>query len=479
MNRVYYRGMIDFCNYRCSYCPFAKRTARAECLDRERELLGKLRTELQTIDEVGLMITPYGEALIHDFYQEAIAEIASLPNVRKVGVQTNLSFDAEAFLRRIEGVQDKVVLWATCHTECTSTEAFAKKVHTLQPEIELSVGMVATGENEEDLRRLRSQLPPTVYLWLNGMDRRRRIFSDETIDRLRTIDPMFGTEFARRREAVRQENRGFLRCHSSECRYVDAGIVSNRCFFQKKRAVPEDCDDHRICDCYLGYSNFDEPAMNFFFGEGLAFRVPERRTFRALFLDLDGVLTDADGRPKSGLTETLELLRMKMKLYLATARSVDGARRALRGRMSLFSGGVFSDGAELVEWEEGGRRLFPIERSFDGTVLWEDRTTDGILLRQRIAPHDAEKTFPEGLELRRYRDRYYLRSAGASKRNGIAELLRRHGWREDEVFFLSDNPEDADVFRALPYTGAPVGAEKASNLALCSLNLNHLAYLLQ
>lgn len=480
MNRVYYRGAIDFCNYRCSYCPFAKRTARKEILTRERELLERLYHRIRTLDDVALMMTPYGEALIHDFYQEELARMAALPNVKKVGVQTNLSFDAEEFLRRTDGFLEKIALWATFHPECTTTDAFAEKANRLASRTALSAGMVATGENGGEIRRLRALLSPNIYLWLNAMDRRRTSFQASTIDALQTVDPMFGFEFARRREC--RSDSGFLHCHSREHLYIDGGTSSSSCFFRKKHSIPEDCNDHRKCDCYLGYSNFDAPPMQFFFGDGLPFRVPERRTFRALFLDLDGVLTDADGKLRPALTEELRLLGERAKLYLATARNFDSARRILRGRLSLFSGGIFSDGAEVTEWEkDGGRLLFPVEEHFDGKTLWEDRTADGTLLRRRVAPREYStgEKLPERLQLRKYRDRYYLQSAVASKKNGIFELLRRNGWRKEEIFFLSDNPEDAEVFRSLPYTAAPVHAEKASQLALCSLDVPHLAYLLR
>jgi hypothetical protein len=40
-------------------------------------------------------MTPWGEALIHPWYQQALAKLTNLPNVEKAAIQTNLSCKLE------------------------------------------------------------------------------------------------------------------------------------------------------------------------------------------------------------------------------------------------------------------------------------------------------------------------------------------------------------------------------------------------
>ena len=39
----------------------------------------------------GIMITPWGEAIIHGYYRRAMNRLSHLPNVDRIAIQTNLS----------------------------------------------------------------------------------------------------------------------------------------------------------------------------------------------------------------------------------------------------------------------------------------------------------------------------------------------------------------------------------------------------
>ncbi|MDO4711267.1 MAG: STM4011 family radical SAM protein [Peptostreptococcaceae bacterium] len=348
MTRVYYRGPIDFCNYSCSYCPFAKKKYSKEKLRSEKRSLDRLHRQLQTMEQVELMFTPYGEALCHSICQEALIRFARMDSVKGIGIQTNLSLDIEKLLFLGEQTNGKLKLWATYHPEFAASDEFAAKANRLSEQIDLSVGMVADGKNLDQIRSMRSRLSPSIYLWINAMDRRKYRFDREMIERHRSIDPMFGFEFYHGRSDAKN---GFEHCNSSEALYIDGIRYSSDCFFKKAKAIGRDCHDHRCCDCYLGYSNFFHSKPAAFFGSGLMFRVPQKRRYEAAFIDVDGVLLDERGHRTAGVEEALILLQSKAKLYLATARSYRSAKKALGSLMRYFSGGVFSDGALVRDFD--------------------------------------------------------------------------------------------------------------------------------
>ena len=71
------------------------------------------------------MVTPYGEALIHDWYWQGLGRLASGDSLDCVGAQTNLSFSVRESMeeyRRSGGRTGKLRLWATFHPEMISAE---------------------------------------------------------------------------------------------------------------------------------------------------------------------------------------------------------------------------------------------------------------------------------------------------------------------------------------------------------------------
>lgn len=388
MQTIYYRGFLKSCNYHCSYCAFVKGCADEEEIRREERGLRSFYQQISKRSEpVEILFTPYGEGLIHEIYQETMAALSALPQVRAVGIQTNLSLEPEGFLRllRERGEPAKIRLWATYHAEMAERQSFLDRVKHLAGEVKIAVGMVATLANEEEIRQLRVELPPEIYLWLNAMDRRKAAFSPERIERLQEIDPMFAYEFAdcRRRSMA---GKGFAYCAAVENVYMDRGSRQEPCFFQragKKRR--EACHEHRLCDCYLGYSNFTGSPLARFFDVESAFRIPLQRKWQAIFLDFDGVLTDKAGRLIPGISEFLTYLEGCARLYLITARSYLSVRRALAANFRFFSGGVFFDGAYVLDKDM--EMTFPIEPSLEEKFfcsLTEKRRKEGRQIEEKL-----------------------------------------------------------------------------------------------
>ena len=118
---ILYRGPLISCNYGCEYCPFAKRSQTAAELAEDRKALERFTDWVAQHPQhrISILFTPWGEALIHPWYQQALAKLTNLPNVDKAAIQTNLSC-------KLEWVEDcnreRLALWATFHPEWVSLE---------------------------------------------------------------------------------------------------------------------------------------------------------------------------------------------------------------------------------------------------------------------------------------------------------------------------------------------------------------------
>src|SRR5207244_12018313 len=122
---------------------------------------------------VEFFITPKAEYLVLPYWREAVARLCALPQVERVTVQTNLSFDLAAFLDRLD--VSKLALWTTYHpTEVDEAERealFAKWGLLRHRGVPFSVGIVGTHENLVEAEHLRDRLDPSVYLWINAYKR--------------------------------------------------------------------------------------------------------------------------------------------------------------------------------------------------------------------------------------------------------------------------------------------------------------------
>lgn len=251
---IYWRGPLDSCNYGCAYCPFAKR--RPTNLDVDRAALDRfVAWALQAPRRLRILFTPYGEALIWPWYQEAIVRLSHAPNVDCVGIQTNLS-GALDFLRRA----DRVMLWASFHPTETALDPFVARVRATGGRC--TVGVVSHPDHLEIAEALRAALPDVPF-WVNAAKPGFR-YPPGHKARWTALDPRFPLD---------------LRPHASRgqpCRtgedviFVDGDGVVRRCHFVDtplgdlygdplaSMLAPRPCPRAR-CDCWIGYAHL--PAL--------------------------------------------------------------------------------------------------------------------------------------------------------------------------------------------------------------------------
>lgn len=275
---ILYRGPLSSCNYACGYCPFAKtRNTRAE-LEHDADCLRRFVTWVASRrEQIGVLFTPWGEAMIHRHYREAMRELSHLPNVWRVAAQTNLSF-------AIDTLNDcnhtTTALWTTYHPTETTIPRFTAQCSALREAgIRHSVGVVGKKESFADIHTLRDALPPETYLWINAWKREPGYYSESDLAELRRIDPHFDFN------ASPHPSLG-LSCRSGHTAFtVDGAGDARRCHFipqvigniyapdfdQSLR--PKPCTIAE-CRCHIGYVHLDHLQLDQIFGDGLLERIP-------------------------------------------------------------------------------------------------------------------------------------------------------------------------------------------------------------
>jgi MoaA/NifB/PqqE/SkfB family radical SAM enzyme len=202
--QILYRGPLESCNYGCTYCPFAKRKESVESSRNDRLALVRLVHWATSQDRpLEILFTPWGEALHHRRYQNAMAELVRHEHIRFVGIQTNLSTNLSTNSNWLASIPEtdrsKIGLWASWHPTETTLTAFADRVkHAGQSGVQMSVGMVATREHLSLVPEFADLLKnewPRVHIWLNAYKPAFRTpvayYDEEDLLFLRSIDPWF------------------------------------------------------------------------------------------------------------------------------------------------------------------------------------------------------------------------------------------------------------------------------------------------
>jgi MoaA/NifB/PqqE/SkfB family radical SAM enzyme len=276
---ILYRGPLSSCNYACGYCPFAKRVESAAELARDHACLDRFVGWVagHTADEIGVLFTPWGEALVRRWYQDALATLTHLPHVAKAAVQTNLSCKldwVEACDRR------SLALWCTYHPgETTRGRFLAKCRELLARRVRFSVGVVGLMEHATEIEAIRAELPADVYVWVNAYKREPDYYPPELLERFTRVDPLFpvnNTRHPSRGEPCRAGNTVIA---------VDGDGTVRRCHFVRdpignlyaadfeaclaERQCPND-----TCGCHIGYVHLDRLKLYDTFAGGVLERVP-------------------------------------------------------------------------------------------------------------------------------------------------------------------------------------------------------------
>lgn len=275
---ILYRGSLSSCNYACSYCPFAKtKNTRSELAHDAQELQRFVNWVSDRTESIGILFTPWGEALIRRSYQEAMIQLSHLQNVHRVAIQTNISCSTK-WLKRAN--KKTLALWTTFHPSQISLEKFVGKCQELDAlGVRYSVGFVGFKEDLEVLEQLRERLSPTVYLWVNAYKRVPDYYEEADIKRIEKIDPLF-------RYNTKYHTSLGKACRTGHTTFsVDGNGDMRRCHFIKRvigNIYKQDFDavlkptpcTNNSCGCHIGYVHLEELNLQETYGNGLLERIP-------------------------------------------------------------------------------------------------------------------------------------------------------------------------------------------------------------
>ncbi|OUS30088.1 radical SAM protein [Gammaproteobacteria bacterium 45_16_T64] len=277
---ITYRGPLASCDYACGYCPFAKQhdDAGARAIDKDAlERFVNWVGERQDVDNMQILITPWGEALVRKWYRAAMVRLSHMPHVSKVVIQTNLSCPV-TWLAEAEA--KSVALWTTFHPTETTIEKFVSKTSELDVlGVAYSVGIVGKNENQAIAAQLKGALNSDTYLWVNAYKDDPLHYTKGDIEYYRKVDPLFdlnnqyhpslGKECRAGSTAISVDGEG----NAKPCHFV--GKLLGNIYEQELHSILRStylCPNNR-CGCYIGYRHLKELSLNEVYGEKVLERI--------------------------------------------------------------------------------------------------------------------------------------------------------------------------------------------------------------
>ena len=275
---ILYRGPLASCNYGCEYCPFAKRKDDREALARDEAAWRRFVAWLASRPahhQFGVLVTPWGEALIRRWYREGLVELSHLPQITRCAVQTNLSAPLDWVAR---ANPETLALWCTYHPEWTTEAKFLAQCKTLDDHgIPYSVGVVGQREHEAAARSLRAALPAATYVWINAV--KALAYDAAEVALWRSIDPLFelnnqrypslGRACGAGERAITVDGDGTIR----RCHFI-ADPIGNLYDAEWERALAPRACTQLACHCHIGYVHLDYLELAKVYATGLLERVP-------------------------------------------------------------------------------------------------------------------------------------------------------------------------------------------------------------
>lgn len=492
VKNICFRGSLSSCNYSCSYCSFAKSRFCETELVKDKESLNRFCDFIDSTDfknDISIFLTPYGEGLIHPYYVEAIARLALNPKCRLISCQTNLSFNADAFIERLKASNvnlSKVKLWASCHPQMVSIDEFVNKVNQLKASIDLCAGIVAIPEDLQNVLELRKRLPKDIYMWVNAKEKEKTRYTDSQVKSLIQTDPLFSRELQKYRfqdgcchagtdSVFIRANGDVFPCHINKNRlfniYTNSGPV-----------LPFQCDK-RFCDCYLAYSHRFDSGLDRYFGDDTPVRVPNKKQIEALFLDVDGTITNESGTVSEKAIEHISYLKDKIRVYLATSLPFHIAMKKCNRIKSFISGGVFANGGQIIDFVLDYREIVSFEKEALKALsdipqirIYQENGLPykALAFKKLIPPHIQSDS---RLKLTDERGLVSINSHDAGKLEGILKICLNNGFGEDKVFVMGNSQNDLEAIRYFENSAATIDS-KCKDLreqAGYSLSIEHLA----
>ena len=493
IKRIYYRGKLNSCNYTCSYCPFGKKS-HLTATTQDEQAWNRFITAIEQWQggPLQLFIIPYGEALIHRYYRKGIIHLAALPQVAGISCQTNLSFSADEWLDEFSATPtliSKIKIWASFHPEMTSVESFVRRLHTLyNAGIQVCAGAVGNPMAKSVLGDLRNALLPDIYLFINAMQGLKSPLSVEDIRFFTQLDNLFEYD-------LKNASAQWTICSGgrSSC-FIDwkgdifgcprSQVKIGNLYQNQILDLLLPCR-RKVCDCYIAFSNLTNHPLHRIMGAGAFWRIPDKPFITSVFFDVDGTLTDAQGRVSVSYAHALRYIAQFVPLYLATSLSMQQARRKLgKALFSLFEGGVFADGGLLVYG--GQSQWMPVELLLDikeESAKITAHSYEGQVYKYSMLVYDKEERINI---LSRLKEKPYqvfykpplitVIHKEVDKRKGVLHICKALAFPLDQVLVVGNSLKDWEMMSVVSHSCAVMNAEPLlKERARYTLNPDRLA----
>ena len=493
IKRIYYRGKLNSCNYTCSYCPFGKKS-HLTATTQDEQAWNRFITAIEQWKggPLQLFIIPYGEALIHRYYRKGIIHLAALPQVAGISCQTNLSFSADEWLDEFPATPtliSKIKIWASFHPEMTSVESFVRRLHTLyNAGIQVCAGAVGNPMAKSVLSDLRNALLPDIYLFINAMQGLKSPLSIEDIRFFTQLDNLFEYD-------LKNASAQWTICSGgrSSC-FIDwkgdifgcprSQVKIGNLYQNQILDLLLPCR-RKVCDCYIAFSNLTNHPLHRIMGAGAFWRIPDKPFITSVFFDVDGTLTDAQGRVSVSYAHALRYIAQFVPLYLATSLSMQQARRKLgKALFSLFEGGVFADGGLLVYG--GQSQCMPVELLLDineESAKITAHSYEGQVYKYSMLVYDKEERINI---LSRLKEKPYqvfykpplitVIHKEVDKRKGVLHICKALAFPLDQVLVVGNSLKDWEMMSVVSHSCAVMNAEPLlKERARYTLNPDRLA----
>ncbi|MBK8803612.1 MAG: hypothetical protein IPN71_16475 [Fibrobacteres bacterium] len=201
-------------------------------------------------------VHPYGEALIHPWYQSAMVRLSRMAHVESGRA------DQSFLVYRLDGGigSGQAAFWATFHPGQAEESVFLNDVGSVGSGHSPQCGRGGPEGHFPAIDSLRRTLPDSTYMWSTPSSARRAITRDSEIAHLESIDPYFrhnlphyqtlGRDCRTGSEVLAIEGNGdLLRCHFDKT--VRGNIFQQELRGNARRALrPGHLPlPHRLCPC--------------------------------------------------------------------------------------------------------------------------------------------------------------------------------------------------------------------------------------
>ena len=141
-------------------------------------------------DQLGVLVTPWGEALIRRWYQDGLAELSRLPQITRAAVQTNLSAPLD-WIAAADPIAPRAVVHATTRRGPRSRRSSprAATARRRRRAATASASSASASITPRPRARCAPPLPAEIYVWINAV--KAIAYAADEIAAWQAIDPLF------------------------------------------------------------------------------------------------------------------------------------------------------------------------------------------------------------------------------------------------------------------------------------------------